>query len=47
MSDKFDEALSISEEVLKCLEIESLSTSSACLRCLRIARLINDIPSMK
>lgn len=46
MSDKLDEALSLSEEVLNGLETEVLSISSASLRCLRIARLMNDLDSI-
>lgn len=47
MNDRLYEALSLSEDVLKGLETETLTVSSACLRCLRIARLMNDVQSIQ
>lgn len=47
MNDKTTEALTLSDEVLKGIELETLSTQSACLRCLRLARLMDDNDSMQ
>ena len=42
MTNRLDEALTISEDILSGIEMETLSTSSAAWRCLKLARLLND-----
>lgn len=42
MSDKVEIAQKLSEEILSCIENESMAISSIALRCLRLARLIDD-----
>lgn len=43
---KIKQALTICEQVLEGVELETLTTSSVLLKCLRIARLLNDVDAI-